>query len=172
MSVQGLEQFRELINSNEQIGGEAGRILRVSGSGFAGELARRTGIWHRTSEKAATEVLPKIRLNAKQTLREINQNDRLTQDYREHFRGYSRYEEIVYEELVREQGLASVTPSLETVARFLGKAPAASVRSEIWCKKTTPDDPAGVVENWDEIVRALRSTRFAWMTQAALLAAA
>jgi hypothetical protein len=40
MSVQGLEQFRELINSNEQIGGEAGRILRVSGSGFAGELAR------------------------------------------------------------------------------------------------------------------------------------
>jgi LPS sulfotransferase NodH len=146
-----------------------GNILKML---ISHELARRTGIWHRTSEKAATENLPKITLNAKQTLREINQTDRLTQDYREHFRGYSGYEEIVYEDLVREQKVASPTTSLDTVARFLDREPVDSAQSEIWCKKTTPDEPSEVVENWDEIVRVLRSTRFAWMTQSAFLAAA
>jgi LPS sulfotransferase NodH len=136
------------------------------------QLAHRTGIWHRASERSASEVLPKIELNAQETLRAIAQSDRLTQDYRHHFRGYPGYEEVVYEDLVREQKDASVTPCLDAVARFLGRDPVASALSEIWCKKTTPDDPAEVVENWDEIVRVLRGTKYAWMTQGDLLAAA
>jgi LPS sulfotransferase NodH len=136
------------------------------------ELARQTGIWQRTSERASSEILPKIKLDAEVLIHAITQAERLTRDYREHFCGHPGYEEVIYEDLVRAVTNTHSTPSLDAIGRFLGRKPLASVQCGIWCKKTTPDDPAEVVANWDEIVRVLRNTKYAWMTESDLLAAA
>jgi hypothetical protein len=135
-------------------------------------LALHTGIWHRTSEKADSEILPKIRIGPEDLLRAITATDQLTADYQDHFRDHPAYEELVYEDLVRELKIPRGGLGLQTLARFFQKSPQAADPSAIWCKKTTPDDPAEVVENWEEIVRSLRNTKFGWMTETALLAAA
>ena len=134
------------------------------------ELARQTGIWHRTSEKNALEQLPQIHLDPRKVLSAVVQSDRLTRDYQEHFIDYPGYEEVVYEDLIREQKPSY--PTLQTVAHFLGRAPVVSTSSDVWCKKTTPDDISEVVKNWEEIAAALRGTEFAWMAQSPLLAPA
>jgi LPS sulfotransferase NodH len=136
------------------------------------ELARQSGIWHRTHEKDSTEKLPRFPLDPARVLRAIAQSDRLTRDYQEHFIDYPGYEEVVYEDLVREQHLGPAATSLQIVTHFLGRKPLASAASDVWCRKTTPDDPAEVVENWDEIVAVLRDTEYAWMAQSPALAPA
>jgi LPS sulfotransferase NodH len=135
------------------------------------ELARRSGTWHRSTEKNPSEILPKILLNPKKVLRNIKDSLRLTADYQEHFADYPKYEEVVYEDVVLEPNLPQPGDSLQVLALFLGKAPHESP-SPISSKKTTPDDPAEVVENWSEIVRALHFTQHSWMTQPLLAAAA
>jgi len=135
-------------------------------------LARQTGIWHRTKERGAEETLPRIRLQAKELPAEIRYALKLTQDYQTRFAGYPGYEEIVYEDLVRERNFPQTSANLRTLAHFLGKKPNGSSHAAIRFKKTTPDDPSDVVENWDEVIRALRATDFAWMARAPLLAAA
>jgi LPS sulfotransferase NodH len=134
------------------------------------ELARQSGIWHRLTEKDPSEVLPKIRLNPKKVLRAIKHLERLNNDYQEHFADYPKYEEVVYEELVDEQNQPG--ESLQLLALFLGKEQRQAPSSPVASKKTTPDDPSEIVENWSEIVRALHFTQHSWMTQSPLLKAA
>ena len=136
------------------------------------KLAQHTGIWHRSDERAPEELLPKLRLNAKNTLFEIRYCFKLTQDYQNRFAGYSGYEEIVYEDLVREQSAIDPGISLRTLALFLSRTPANSAESMVPFKKTTPEDLSEVVENWQEVVRIVRTTEHGWMTEAPLLAAA
>jgi LPS sulfotransferase NodH len=135
-------------------------------------LARQTGIWHRAAEKELGEVLPKLRLDATEVLRLIEQTNRLVGDYQEIFREHVCYAEVVYEDLVREVQTARDGAGMETLTRFFERQRQDAGASSIWCKKTTPEDLSEVVENWDEIVRALSGTPFAWMTEPALLAAA
>jgi hypothetical protein len=135
-------------------------------------FARHTGVWHRAADKAPSEILPKIRLDAKEVLGLVQQTDRLVDDYQEIFREHGSYAEVVYEDLVREIQTARDGAQLEILARFFERRPLDAGASAIWCKKTTPEDLSQVVENWGEIVRALSGTPFAWMTEPALLAAA
>jgi hypothetical protein len=135
-------------------------------------LARETGVWHRVKEKAPTELLPPIHLNPEKTLAAIRHADRLTRDYQEHFCDYDLYEEVVYEELVRDEESRQAGESLRTLSQFLGREPHASEPSAIWCKKTTPSDPSEVVGNWKEIVHLLDATEYGWMVENPLRAAA
>jgi LPS sulfotransferase NodH len=144
-------------------------ILRVI---VSNQLARQTGIWHRMEERPPDELLPKVRLNPASVLDEIRYGQRLTQDYQNRFAGYPGYEEIAYEELVREQDFPQTGAQLRTVAHFLDKKPAGPSQAALPFKRTTPEDPSEVVENWHEIVRILRGTEHGWMAQAPLLAAA
>ena len=132
----------------------------------------QTGVWHRTDERLSYDALPKIRLNPKNVLFEIKYSLKLTQDYQNRFAGYSRYEEIVYEDFLREQNSSLPGEQARSLARFLVKKPIESMPGSIALQKTTPDDPSYVVENWDEMVRVLRATEYGWMVQTPLLAAA
>jgi hypothetical protein len=139
---------------------------------LSNQLARQTGVWHRTTERSPEEPLPKIRLNPKAVLVDIRYALKLTQDYQSRFAGYPGYEEIVYEDLVRERGFPQTGANLRTLAHFLDKKPSGPSLAAIPFKKTTPEDPSEVVENWDEVIRTLRATEFGWMAQTPLLAAA
>jgi LPS sulfotransferase NodH len=136
------------------------------------KLARETGNWHLTPNKPDPVSLPKIRLEPKKVLRLIIDSDRLTQDYQERFSDYPHYEEVVYEDFVREQKQSEPGNGLKTLTRFLGKTPHESNQSRIGFRKTTPNDPSEVVENWDEMVHFLTATDYAWMAQSPLLVAA
>jgi LPS sulfotransferase NodH len=136
------------------------------------KLARETGIWHRNSERAPGESLPKIRLHPKGVLLEIKFGLGLIQEYRNRFKGFAGYSEIIYEDLVQEHESSTMGASLQTLARFLDKPPVNNIPTPIPYKKTTPEDSSEVVENWDDVVRMLRSTEHEWMAQTPLLAAA
>jgi LPS sulfotransferase NodH len=143
-------------------------ILRVI---ISHKLAQQTGIWHRSKERPQDELLPKIRLNPGNVLSYIQYAHELTQNYQGLFSGCPNYEEIAYEDLVRERDYPHTGPNLRTVAHFLGKKAAASNQATLPFK-TTPEDPSEVVENWDEVHRTLRGTEYGWMVQAPFLAAA
>ncbi len=136
------------------------------------KLAQQTGVWHRTSERAPDEFLPKIRLNPRAVLSEIRYAFRLTDDYRNRFRGYPGYEEVVYEDLVREQKRPELGGHSRSLAMFLDKPLPAANSAAIPYKRTTPDDPSEVVENWQEVIRAVQTTEHAWMTDPPFLVAA
>jgi hypothetical protein len=136
------------------------------------KLARESGVWHRNSERALGERLPKIRLHPKGVLLEIKFGLGLIQEYRDRFKGFAGYSEIIYEDLVHEHEGEKTGIGLQTLAHFLDKAPLENIKSAIPYKKTTPEDPSEVVENWDEVVRMLRTTEHEWMAQTPLLAAA
>ena len=136
------------------------------------KLALETGVWHRAEERREDEALPKVRLNPKSVLFDILYAFKLTQDYQVRFSGYPRYEEIIYEDFVREQDLPEPGVNLRTLSCFLERSPIASRPVTLPFKKTTPADPAEVVENWPEVIRILRTTEHGWMTDAPYLAAA
>jgi len=135
-------------------------------------LAQKTGIWHRNKERSADEPLPKIRFQPKVVLNDIRYLQKVTKDYQNCFSGYTGYEEIVYEDVVLEQAQPQTGSNLRTLAHFLDKKPAAPSPDSIPFKKTTPEDPSEVVENWDEVCRLLRGTEHGWMVETPLLAAA
>jgi hypothetical protein len=136
------------------------------------KLATQTGVWHRAAERTPDEFLPKIRLNPKSVLFDLRYALKLTQDYQNRFSGYAGYEEIIYEDFLEEQSHLESGLNLRNLARFLDKTPIGSGQTALPFKKTTPDDPSEVVENWDEVVRVLRATEYGWMAQTPLLAAA
>jgi len=114
----------------------------------------------------------KIELNPKNLLQEIQHSHRLTEDYRNRFSGFPGYEEIVYEDIVREREYTHSGAHLRALGHFLEKKSAGPAQAEIPFKKVSPEDLSEVVANWDEVLRALRGTDFGWMVQAPLLAAA
>jgi len=136
------------------------------------KVAEQTAVWHRSTDRASDEVLPKVRLDAKGLPFEIRYAHRLTQDYQNRFAGYPGYEEIVYEDLMRELNFPQTNSNLRTLAHFLDKRPTGPNQATFRAKKTALEDPADFVENWDEVIRVLRATEHAWMVQAPLLAAA
>jgi len=144
-------------------------ILKVI---VSNKLALHTGVWHRSEERAANEPLPKIRLNPKHVLFEIRYAFKLTQDYQNRFSGYPDYDEIVYEDFVREQEFPEPGINARVLALFLDKTPASSAQTALPFKKTTPEDPSEVVENWQEVIRLVRTTEHGWMTDTPYLAAA
>jgi hypothetical protein len=136
------------------------------------QLARQTGVWFRTSERAAHELAPKIRLNPKTVLADIQDIHRLTQDYRVRFEGHSGYHEIIYEDVVREREQTRSENHLRGLGNFFSRKPSAINQAAIFFQKVTPEDLSEVVENWDEVLRAIRGTDHGWMGQSPLLAAA
>jgi LPS sulfotransferase NodH len=139
---------------------------------ISNRLAQQTGIWHRATERSPEEVLPRLRLNPKGVLFDIRYGSKLTQDYQNRFAGYPGYEEIVYEELVQEQNCLEHGISLRTLALFLDVDPISPLEPSLPFKKTTPEDLSEVVENWQDVVRIVRTTEHGWMTETPLLAAA
>jgi len=144
-------------------------ILKVL---ISNKLALQTGIWHRAEEPRADEPLPKIRLNPQSVLFDIRYAVKLTQDYQVRFSGYPGYEEIIYEDFVREQAFSEPGINMRTLGCFLEQTPSGPSKAALPFKRTTPEDPAEVVENWTEVVRILRTTEHGWMTGAPYLAAA
>jgi len=144
-------------------------ILRVI---VSKKLAELTGIWHRTKERSADELLPKVWLDPHGVVVDIRYALQLTQDYRNRLSGYPDYEEIVYEDFIRTQNFPHPGSHLRTLVHFLGRRAGATGDGSLPFKKTTPDDPSEVVENWDDVLRAVRATEYAWMAQTPLLAAA
>jgi len=136
------------------------------------KLAQQTGVWHRTTELSSHEPLPRIRLNPKGVLSEIRYAFKLTQDYQNRFSGYPGYYEVIYEDFIREQRYPEPGMQLRTLALFLEKAPSNANLAELPFKRTTPDDPSVVVENWQEVIRVIRTTEHGWMTDTPYLAAA
>lgn len=136
------------------------------------KLARDTGVWHRTVERSSDEPLPKIRLNPKGVLLEIRYGIKLIQEYQSRFSGYPGYGEIIYEEFIQEQKYSEPGRNSRILARFLDKMPLVPSQKTLPFKKTTPEDPSEVVENWDEVAGLLQGTNHAWMAQTPLLAAA
>ncbi len=135
------------------------------------QLAKQTGVWHRKKDRTAREIVAKIRLNPNTILDEIHANHRLTLDYQARLEGHPGYQEIIYEDMVRERENSQPGP-LRALGQFFGKKPSSVNLAAIPFKKITPEDPAQIVENWDEVVRALSCTEHAWMAQPPLLAAA
>ena len=144
-------------------------ILKVI---VSNKLALQTGVWHRSEERSPNEPLPKIRLNPKNVLFEIRYAFKLTQDYQNRFSGYANYDEIVYEDFVREQNFSEPGMHARVVGLFLDKTPGIPVETALPFKKTTPEDPSEVVENWQEVIRLVRTTEHGWMTDTPFLAAA
>jgi hypothetical protein len=144
-------------------------ILRVI---VSQQLARQTGVWHRTENRPASELMPKIHLNTKRLLAEIQQAHRLTQDYQTLFRGQPGYEEIVYEDVVREREYVHSGVHLRALGHFLEKKCVPPHQMDLPFKKMTPEDLSEVVDNWPEVLRALRGTECGWMAETPLLAAA
>ena len=136
------------------------------------KVAEQAAVWHNTTDHAPDEVSPKIRLDAKGLLFDIRSAHRLTQDYQNRFAGYPGYEEVVYEDLVREISFPQTSSNLRTLAHFLDKRPTGPSQPADRVKRVASDDSTDLVENWDEVIRALRATEHAWMAQAPLLAAA
>jgi hypothetical protein len=136
------------------------------------KLAAQTGIWHRTKDRSPDEALPKIRLNPKSVISEIGYCLKLAEDYRSRFNGYADYHEVIYEDLVEEQHSLETGGNVRTLGRFLGRKPIDSSHAPLPFKKTTPDDPSEVVENWNEVSRTLQSTEYGWMVLNPYLAAA
>jgi LPS sulfotransferase NodH len=144
-------------------------ILKVI---VSNKLAVHTGVWHRNEERSEKESLPKIRLNPKRVLGDIRYALKLRQDYQTRFSGYSNYDEIVYEDFVQEQGFTEPGINSRVLALFLEKSPVSQTPTELPFKKTTPDDPSEVVENWQEVIRFVRTTEHGWMTDTPYLKAA
>jgi len=136
------------------------------------QLARQSGVWHRTGEQSSNQATPKIQLNPKGLLAEIQQAQRLTQDYQNLFRDHPVYEEIVYEDIVREREYTHSGAHLRTLGHFLDKKSSAPPHAELPFKKMTPENLSEVVENWREVLSALRGTEYGWMAEPQLLAAA
>ena len=136
------------------------------------ELAKKTNVWLRTKEQTGVESSPKIRLNPKTILAEIQSLHRLTADYQARFAQHPGYQEIVYEEVVAERERTANGAHLRTLGQFFSKKPSSVNLSAITCEKITPEDPAEIVENWGEVLRALHYTEHGWMAQTPLLAAA
>ena len=143
-------------------------LLRVV---VSNKLAEQTGAWHRAADISPNEPQPKIRLNPKGVLSDIRYAFKLIQDYQNRFSGYPGYHEIIYEDFAREQRSAEQGIQLRTLALFLDNSPAANPAQPA-CKKSTPDDPSSVVENWQEVIRVIRTTEHGWMTDTPYLAAA
>jgi len=136
------------------------------------KLALEIGAGHHSQQRSPGERLPSIRLNPKNVLFEIRYAFKLTQDYQNRFSGYANYDEVVYEDFVREQNYPEPGIYSRVLALFLDKTPAAAVQTPLPFKKTTPEDPSEVVENWQDVIRLVRTTEHGWMTDAPLLAAA
>jgi hypothetical protein len=136
------------------------------------ELAKKTNVWLRTRERTGSELLPKIQLNPKTILAEIQSLHRLTADYQARFNNHPGYQEIIYEDIVGERERGPNGGHLRTLGQFFGKKASGVNLSAIPCKKITPEDPSEIVENWDEVLRALHYTEHGWMAQTPLLAAA
>jgi hypothetical protein len=144
-------------------------ILRVL---ISEKMARQSGVRFRMKD-AVSDVLPaKVRLNPKTVLAEIQAIHALTHDYRNHFEGHPGYQEIIYEDVVREREFTHTGAHLRTLGHFFSRKPNGTSQPAIPFKKIAPEDPADAVENWDEVVRALQCTEHGWMAQARLLAAA
>ena len=136
------------------------------------ELAKQTNVWLRTKERTSREILPKIRLNPKTILAEIQSLHRLTGDYQARFAHHPGYQEIIYEDVVRERETTHTGAHMRVLGQFLAKKPSSVNLSAIPSKKITPEDPSEIVENWDEVLRALHYTEHGWMAQTPMLAAA
>ena len=139
---------------------------------ISNKVASQTGIWHRTADLTPADSLPRIHLNPKSILFDIRYMLKITQDYQTRFSGYPHYEEISYEDFVQETRDTLPGTQLRTLARFLNDDPIEAELDDIPLKKTTPDDPSEIIENWEEIVRILNATEYGWMANSPLLAAA
>lgn len=136
------------------------------------QLALQTGIWHRRNDEPDPASTVKITLEPKKLLADIARAQRLTQDYQAIFGEQPGYEEIVYEEIVREREYTHSGAHLRTLGHFLGKKSVAPNGTPLPFKKMAADDLLEVVENWPEVLRALRGTAHGWMAETPLLAAA
>jgi hypothetical protein len=135
-------------------------------------LAQQTGIWHRYAERSQDEPLPRLRIDFRSLLVHMRYWMSVTEDYRRRLKGQPGYLEIGYEDLVAERESGSFGPSFGTLGSFLEKSPTRTQPVPLRFKKTTPEDPAQVVENWDEICRMLRKTEYGWMAETPFQAAA
>ena len=126
----------------------------------------------RVGQPPDREPMPKIHLNPKCLLAEIEQAQRLTHDYQNLFRAHPGYEEIVFEDLLREHEFVHSGVHIRALGHFLEKKSAPPQKVPLPLKKQLPEDLAAVVENWPDILRVLRGTPHAWMAEAQLLAAA
>ena len=139
---------------------------------ISNKLATQTGIWFRTEDRSRSEVLPRLRLNPKDVINCIRYQERVTQDYKNQFHGSADYEEVFYEDLVEEQYAPEPGQNVRAISRFLAKPLIGPIQAPLRYKKTTPEDPSEVVENWNEVLRALQTTEYGWMAQNPFLAAA
>jgi hypothetical protein len=144
-------------------------ILRIL---ISQELAKKTNVWLRTKERTDDELLPKIQLNPKTILAEIQSLHRLTADYKTWFANHPGYQEIVYEDIVGELERGQNGASIRALGQFFSKKASSVNLSAIPCKKIAPEDPSEIVENWDEVLRALHYTEHGWMAQSPMLKAA
>jgi hypothetical protein len=139
---------------------------------ISNHLARTTGVWHRTQNRLAGETSPKLNLPPKQLLLDVRYAARVVDSYQGCFSSYEAYAEVFYEDIVQEHQQARQGRGLRTLERFFEQKAVTPVNSNTVFKKTTPDNPADVVENWEEIVRLFAHTEFGWMTQEPMRAAA
>jgi len=135
-------------------------------------MARPSEVRHPVEQLPASAARPKIHLRPKTLLAEIQQDHRLTQDYQALFRGHPGYEEVSYEDVVREGNYVHSGVHLRALGHFLEKKSVPPRQTEHPFKKITPEDLSEMVENWPEVLRALRGTEYAWMAETPLLAAA
>jgi hypothetical protein len=129
--------------------------------------------WTAAKGSASGEVArKKIRLNSSDVLTDLQNAQRLTQDYQTRFAGYPGYEELFYEDLAREQKNFGCGVSLRTLSHFLGRRPGTTADGPLPWVSSLPEDLSTLVENWDEVRRALRGTEFGWTVETPLLVAA
>jgi LPS sulfotransferase NodH len=136
------------------------------------QLAVTTGVWARTTDRSPDEIHPKIWLNSKTVLAEVEAAAQVTRGYQARFEGHPSYQEIVYEDIVRERECSHTGAYLRTLGHFFSKKASSVNLAPVPWKKISPEDPAEVVENWEEVVCALRGSEHGWMAQTSLLAAA
>lgn len=126
------------------------------------ELADRSDQWHRTGTSPAGET-PRIHLSPAEALRQVEYLCSVANDMRARFETHPGYTEIYYEDFIAELAAAQPGPFQRTLSGFLDKIPLPAPTRAIGYRKTTPDNLADVVENWDEIVSAFQFTKFAAM---------
>ena len=134
-------------------------------------LAQHTGVWHRYHQRAADEALPKLHIDPQMLLNNIHTMVKLHRDFRQRFAGFPLYEAVHYEEFIKEPGFPHPGPHHLALSRFMEEVPTQPANLDLPYKKTAPENPGEVVENWDEVVRLIRATEHAWMLPASVIAA-
>ena len=120
--------------------------------------AEQSGVYHvsRSLKKGSSVekwVAPKVTIDIETLVDDLESIDAEYLTWRSKITGKLEYIDIGYEDYVANQRIAN-----ESILSFLG---AKSVALESDLKKVNPDELHAIVENYPEVVKTLRPTRFA-----------